>query len=163
MEEAPALLGGDGRRRNVSQVRLHRLQKRVPKSSWPASGREDARLPGVRSDFCHRRRAGKQMDLFKRLPKEAIGSFSSRLSRTASANGSSLSGSNPRACEACGETRVLDVAHKPGHERIGRGRRNDLILWPQQVWVLCPTCHALVDRMHYPPKELGLNFRRKIA
>jgi len=24
------------------------------------------------------------------------------------------------------------------------------------VWVLCPTCHALLDRMHYPPEELGL-------
>lgn len=62
----------------------------------------------------------------------------------------------PRACESCDENRVLDVAHKPGHERLGDRRRNDRMKWPDYVWVLCPTCHALIDRMHYPPHELGL-------
>jgi hypothetical protein len=28
--------------------------------------------------------------------------------------------------------------------------------WPEMVWVLCPTCHRLLDRMHYPPTDLGL-------
>ena len=27
---------------------------------------------------------------------------------------------------------------------------------PNHVWVLCPTCHALLDRMHYLPSDLGL-------
>lgn len=62
----------------------------------------------------------------------------------------------PHACEACGEKRVLDVAHKPGHERNGQGRSSRNCRWPEMVWVLCPTCHALIDRMHYPPSELGL-------
>lgn len=62
----------------------------------------------------------------------------------------------PTACESCGETRVLDVAHKPGHERNGQWRNSRNCLWPQMVWVLCPTCHALLDRMRYPPSELGL-------
>lgn len=61
----------------------------------------------------------------------------------------------PRACQSCGETRVLDVAHKPGHERNGswRSKKNTTL---DKVWILCPTCHALLDRMHYDPKELGL-------
>jgi len=62
----------------------------------------------------------------------------------------------PRACEACGETRVLDSAHKPGHERVGRGRCKSRNKWPEKVWVLCPTCHALLDRLHYSPEDLGL-------
>lgn len=61
----------------------------------------------------------------------------------------------PRACQSCGETRVLDVAHKPGHERNGAWRNvaNTTI---DKVWILCPTCHALIDRMGYDPTELGL-------
>lgn len=62
----------------------------------------------------------------------------------------------PMACESCGERRVLDVAHKPGHERNGQWRNSQNCVWPEKVWVLCPTCHALIDRMHYPPEELGL-------
>lgn len=61
----------------------------------------------------------------------------------------------PRACQSCGERRVLDVAHKPGHERRGawRSNKNTTI---DKVWILCPTCHALLDRMGYAPHELGL-------
>ena len=61
----------------------------------------------------------------------------------------------PRACQSCGETRVLDVAHKPGHERKGQWRNvgNTTL---DKVWILCPTCHALLDRMGYSPSELGL-------
>lgn len=62
----------------------------------------------------------------------------------------------PRACECCGEHRVLDVAHKPGAERRGAWRSSQNCKWPEMVWVLCPTCHMLLDRMHYPPEELGL-------
>jgi len=62
---------------------------------------------------------------------------------------------SPKACESCGEYRVLDIAHKPGHERNGswRSAKNTT---PEKVWILCPTCHALLDRMGYLPKELGL-------
>ena len=62
----------------------------------------------------------------------------------------------PKKCESCGENRVLDVAHKPGKERNGAWRNSQNCKWPDMVWVLCPTCHALIDRMHYSPEELGL-------
>lgn len=62
----------------------------------------------------------------------------------------------PRQCEACGEKRVLDIAHKPGKERQGAWRSKANTQWPSMVWVLCPTCHALLDRMGYAPCELGL-------
>ena len=62
----------------------------------------------------------------------------------------------PRACESCGEHRVLDVAHKPEHPRLGAWRNSKNCIWPTMVWVLCPTCHSLLDRMHYQPEELGL-------
>ncbi len=62
----------------------------------------------------------------------------------------------PRACEACGESRVLDVAHKPDARRNGARRTLQNSRWPQDIWILCPTCHALHDRMNYTPEELGL-------
>lgn len=62
----------------------------------------------------------------------------------------------PRACEACGESRVTEIAHKPGHERLGQRRSSANMKWPEMVWVLCPTCHRLIDRMHYPPEDIGL-------
>lgn len=63
----------------------------------------------------------------------------------------------PRACESCGETRVTEIAHRPGHERHGERRTAKNMVWPEKVWVLCPTCHRLLDRMHYPPNDLGLS------
>lgn len=64
----------------------------------------------------------------------------------------------PRACESCGESRVLDVAHRPGQERRG--------LWisvtgshPDRIWILCPTCHALLDRCKLTQAELGITDR----
>ena len=62
----------------------------------------------------------------------------------------------PTACQACGETRVLDIAHRPEHRRNGswRSRKNST---PEKVWILCPTCHALIDRMGYDPATLGLS------
>jgi len=62
----------------------------------------------------------------------------------------------PDACESCGEDRVIEVAHKPGFERNGAWRKAANSKWPEMVWVLCPTCHSLLDRMHYPPGDLGL-------
>ncbi len=62
----------------------------------------------------------------------------------------------PRKCESCAEDRVLEIAHRPGHERFGQGRTIANQKWPDKVWVLCPTCHRLLDRMGYTPHELGL-------
>lgn len=63
----------------------------------------------------------------------------------------------PKCCESCGEARVTEIAHRPGFERIGQRRAVANSLWPQMVWVLCPTCHRLLDRMNYLPADLGLS------
>jgi hypothetical protein len=68
----------------------------------------------------------------------------------------SLNPDAPRACEGCGEDRVIEIAHRPEHQRFGQRRSSANMRWPGMVWVLCPTCHRLLDRMHYPPKDLGL-------
>ena len=61
----------------------------------------------------------------------------------------------PTACESCGESRVLDLAHKPEHARNGAART--LRLYQRHMfWVLCPTCHALLDRLKTPPDNMGL-------
>lgn len=62
----------------------------------------------------------------------------------------------PRACEGCGEDRVTEIAHRLGHERLGQRRTSANLVWPEKVWVLCPTCHRLLDRMKYSPEDLGL-------
>lgn len=62
----------------------------------------------------------------------------------------------PRSCESCGERRVVEIAHRPGHERHGARRSAANQKWPEMVWILCPTCHRLLDRMHYSPADLGL-------
>lgn len=62
----------------------------------------------------------------------------------------------PMACESCGERRVLEVAHKPSFNRLGERRSAVNCKWPEMVWVLCPTCHRLIDRMRYTPESLGL-------
>jgi len=61
----------------------------------------------------------------------------------------------PKKCQACGEDRVLDISHKPKFRRNGawRSAKNTTI---DRTWILCPTCHALIDRKHYNPKDLGL-------
>jgi hypothetical protein len=67
----------------------------------------------------------------------------------------------PRHCEACGESRVLDVAHRPEHRRNGAwstmANRT-----PAQIWVLCPTCHSLLDRLGYTAEQLGIK-RREVS
>lgn len=64
----------------------------------------------------------------------------------------------PRCCEACGETRVLDLAHRPEHRRNGAWKTMANCR-PEMVWVLCPTDHALLDRLGYTPKQLGIEER----
>lgn len=62
----------------------------------------------------------------------------------------------PTSCEACGEDRILEVAHKPGFERKGAWR----VMSNTQrhmIWILCPTCHKLIDRGICVPRELGLD------
>ena len=61
----------------------------------------------------------------------------------------------PNKCQSCGEDRVLDVAHRPGFERNGAWRSLENCT-PEKIWILCPTCHALLDRKKYEPKTLGL-------
>lgn len=61
----------------------------------------------------------------------------------------------PKHCQFCGESRVLDVAHKPQHARNG-AYRSAANCTPEKVWILCPTCHALIDRCGYDPALMGL-------
>lgn len=97
------------------------------------------------------KRAPQKQNLYRQRVKEKQGP-DSNLKRFRKSNPAA-----PMACESCGETRVLDVAHKPGKERNGAWRNSKNCKWPEHVWVLCPTCHALIDRMHYSPEELGLS------
>lgn len=64
----------------------------------------------------------------------------------------------PTVCEAvdCNEGRVTEIAHKPAFKRNGAHR----VLKHYQrhmFWVLCPTCHRLVDYGICTPAELGLD------
>lgn len=61
----------------------------------------------------------------------------------------------PNGCEACGESRIIEIAHKPQFKRNGawRGIANTK---RHMFWVLCPTCHKLLDREICSPTELGL-------
>lgn len=61
----------------------------------------------------------------------------------------------PKSCQSCGESRVLDIAHKPEFRRNGAWRSASNCT-PEKIWILCPTCHALLDRKHYAPESLGL-------
>ena len=64
----------------------------------------------------------------------------------------------PRCCEACGESRVLEVAHRPEHARNGAWIAVRLSK-PDMIWILCPLCHALLDRLHYSAEQLGIKPR----
>lgn len=68
----------------------------------------------------------------------------------------------PRVCEACGESRVLDIAHRPEHRRRGAWSSKDNCT-PEKIWVLCPTCHALLDRRGFTAEQLGIKPRAEAA
>lgn len=61
----------------------------------------------------------------------------------------------PTSCQSCGESRVLELAHRPGFKRNGAYRimKNTQ---PHMIWVLCPTCHKLLDRGICTQTALGL-------
>jgi hypothetical protein len=65
----------------------------------------------------------------------------------------------PKECEACGESRVLDIAHRPEYQRRGAWRTMSNTM-PHQIFVLCPTCHALLDRLGYSEEQLGIKPRK---
>lgn len=66
----------------------------------------------------------------------------------------------PHECEACGETRVLDIAHRPEHRRNGAWKTMANTT-AEMVWILCPTHHALLDRLGYTAEQLGIRPRRE--
>lgn len=55
----------------------------------------------------------------------------------------------------CGEKRVLDISHKPKFKRNGAWRTKSNST-PDKVWILCPTHHALLDRIGVMPASIGL-------
>jgi len=63
----------------------------------------------------------------------------------------------PRACQArgCGESRVLELAHRPEFKRNGAWRTIDKYA-PHMIWILCPTCHRVLDLGVETPEVLGL-------
>lgn len=64
-------------------------------------------------------------------------------------------GNLPLACECCGEARVLDIAHKPEHRRNGAHRTLDQYQ-RHMFWILCPTCHRVLDEGIESPEQMGL-------
>jgi hypothetical protein len=62
----------------------------------------------------------------------------------------------PNACEACGESRILEIAHKPEFQRNGAWRLASNTQG-HMVWILCPTCHKLLDRGICTREQLGLS------
>lgn len=63
----------------------------------------------------------------------------------------------PEVCEAggCNESRVVEIAHRPEFKRNGAWRTMDLYE-RHMFWVLCPTCHRVLDREIETPEQLGL-------
>lgn len=143
-------------------------------SSFPVT-HHDCRMCGTRfeigpgqynkwicSDECRKASQAQSIRTFhqRRPQQEAIYRARTKAKRLPDSNLLRFRRTNPdapTACQSCGETRVLDVAHKPGSERRGAWRSASNCRWPEMVWVLCPTCHTLLDRMNYDPAELGLS------
>lgn len=60
----------------------------------------------------------------------------------------------PRVCEACGESRVVELAHKVARAGAWRTFANT---GSDDVWVLCPTCHRVLDGGIQTAQELGIS------
>ncbi len=58
-----------------------------------------------------------------------------------------------KQCIVCGESRILDLHHIKKRNGSWRLMSNTT---PDNIWVLCPTCHALIERGICTPKELGI-------
>jgi hypothetical protein len=58
-----------------------------------------------------------------------------------------------RKCIVCGEQRVLDLHHVKKRNGAWRLMSNTT---PDNIQVLCPTCHALIEREICTPHELGI-------
>ena len=123
-------------------------------------------LPGqankwICSAACRKKRYAESVRKFHRVRPERQAEYRERRRMKCEPDGNLIrfyqwNPGAPRACEACGESRVLEAAHKPAFERTGQCRAKANSQWPQMVWVLCPTCHSLLDRMNYRPEEIGL-------
>ena len=61
----------------------------------------------------------------------------------------------PTACQACGESRVIEIAHRPEFRRMNACRKMENSQ-RHMIWILCPTCHKLLDRGICTPLQLGL-------
>ena len=48
----------------------------------------------------------------------------------------------PQICQACGETRIVELAHKIPRNGAWRSMKNTT---EKDVWILCPTCHRCLD------------------
>jgi hypothetical protein len=159
---------GNSVRRNAKQStgeilglsRINTLADRAVRLSNLSNGQHNKWLC---SDKCRRAANAKSVrEFYKRRPlMEAIYRqriIEKRLSDSNNIRFYKTNPTAPRACESCGEGRVTEIAHKPGYERLRQGRRTTNTKWPDQVWVLCPTCHRVLDRMHYAPSDLGLTW-----
>lgn len=66
----------------------------------------------------------------------------------------------PKWCQACGEDRVLHRAHKPEFALRGAWKnKNNTSL--DKIWLLCPTCHYLLDYMGYTKEQLRITDKSK--
>jgi hypothetical protein len=65
----------------------------------------------------------------------------------------------PRWCEGCAESRVLEIAHRPEFRLWGTWPTLENTT-PEKIWILCPTCHALLDRKGFTKEQLGIQPRQ---
>lgn len=56
-------------------------------------------------------------------------------------------------CQSCGESRIVELAHKIPRNGAWRTLRNTT---ENDVWILCPTCHRLLDFGICSKQELGI-------
>lgn len=59
----------------------------------------------------------------------------------------------PYRCQACGESRIVELAHKTPRRGAWRTLKNTT---EKDVWILCPTCHRCLDMKIQTQQELGL-------